>query len=573
MSSDADLTTFEERATRLREWVAERYALPGSGGKAEVPQPMSGVPDPQKYVWPRALARLSRDASDSWAVAMVGQFWDRGGDPAPHASSFYHFGAYGLARLFFAFPSAVAPHRAALLAQAMREEQLFSGDGTENHIAMWRTSGYLFAQEAGDAARLTSMRDWLRGYARRLKEFGQGEWDSSTYFAFDVGSWLNVLDFAKDAEIREDARGVVETFTRQIALKYVQGAFAGAEKRGFSSRGVDTITGYLGWLWFGDVPTTADDAFFSQSAIYSVLASLSPYRPAPELTRLAEKRVEKPTVHVIDRPNYAMTRKAEARELLLVTPRYCVGTSVRSPIGGWGGGDTQETLWKFAAKGARGAWTVGGAGAGYAARNKFSGGGRSPWDQAWQAGPVVVQMTRVPRDAEELTAEAKSLFAKWKATGNAEKVSFADPVPASWAYATLPADAEIEERDGVLLVRRDGVFLVARPLHGAYAEVPPSETKAPPTRRVFRSESARAELCGWLYEFADDTEISYEDFAAALALPDRLRVSDLTVRYRDRRNQPVTVTFGTSGTYTEPEYDWGPQPTWPAGEGHGRVPG
>lgn len=565
-----------QRIAALLKWVAEEYMPPGSGGQVAVPQVARGVPDPQKYVFPKALARLHFNPQDTWAQAMVGQFWDKGGDPAPHAASFYHFAAYGLVRLLFAFPEAVAPHRDAILQAAMQEEQLFSADGTENHIAMWRTSGYLFAQEAGDARRLSAMTDWINGYAKRLRENGQGEWDSSTYMTFDVASWLNVRDYAKDAGIRATAQQVVDTFAEQMARKYVQGAFAGAEKRGFSKGSADTIAGYNGWLWFGDVPVPVNNDFFSQSAIYSVVPALSPYRPPAATVELALKRtVTAPKTILIVRPNYLMTRPGEAEEILYLTSRYGVGSSTKSPIGGWGGGDTQETLWKFVAKGTAqtgGARVIGGAGAGYAARSKYSGMGRSPWDQVWQQGSVVVQMTCVHRNADDLTAEAKALFDQWKQQGNTPKVSWADPVPQSWAYTTVPAAAAIETVDGVLLVRMGDVFAGIRPLHGAFTEVPADETKAGQDRRVFRTESGRGELTGWLYEFGDESTGSWESFATLFPAPERLKVDSLQVTYRPVRGDVVRVSFNPVGTYTEPEYDWGPQPTWPSGDGHGRVP-
>jgi len=181
-------------------------------------------------------------------------------------------------------------------------------------------------------------------------------------------------------------------------------------------------------------------------------------------------------------------------------------------------------------------------------------------------------MTRVPKNAEELTSEAKALFDQWKQQGNREKVSWADPVPQSWAYTTLPTSAEIDERNGMLLVRMNGVFAGIRPLHGVYSEVPAAETRAGTERRIFRTEAGRGELAGWVYEFSDQSVTDWDDFIANFTLPERLRVNQLTVVYRPVLGDRVTVTFGTNGTYTEPEYDWGKQPKWPSGEGHGRVP-
>jgi hypothetical protein len=576
-----DETGFRERADKLTVWLAEKYAPAGSGDVLTIPQPIANVPDPQKYVFPKAIARLARDSQDAWARGIVAQFWDDGGAPAPHAAAFYHFAAFGLARLLFAFPDAVAPHRDALLKRAMREEQLFSATGTENHIAMWRTSGYLFAQEANDAKRLAGMRAWALDWRDRVYRLGQGEWDSSTYASFDIASWLNLFDYARDPEVKAAAKQVVDFFAGALALKYVHGAFAGAEKRGFSSGSSNTIASYTAWLWYDDTPRPVNDAFFSQSALYTITPALSAYRPSADTLTLARKTaIARPTSYRIGRPNYAMTRPSETREVLYVTRRYAVGTSVCSPIGGWGGGDTQETLWKFAARGdaatGTSAYVIGGAGAGYAARNRYIGEGRSPWDQAVQWEDVVIVMTRVPENAESLTADAKSRFDVWRQTKGAkpEKVSWSDPVPQPWAYLSLPANAEIEEIDGILFVNLGGsAYAAVRPLHGAYTWMNAADPNQPKDRRIALTQAGRSDLLGWAIEFGDrDTDGDFAAFQRAAAGADRLKVEGLTATYRSRRNVTVAATFVPNGTYTQPEYDWGPQPAWPSGEGHGRVP-
>jgi hypothetical protein len=568
---------FESRADSLLGWVARSYVPPGTAGERGIPQPVSGVPDPQKYIWPVVMARLRADPQDAWAHAAVGQFWDDGDTPSRHEASFYHFAALGLTRLLFDLPEALAPHREALLRRAMEEEQLFSADGTENHLAMWRTSGYLFAQEAGDARRMAEAARWIVEYSDQLFAVGKGEWDSSTYVAFDVASWLNVADFARDPAIRARARAVVDLLAASMALKWVDGGFAGAEKRGFSGGTHESIGAFLAWLWFDASAAPPRDGFFRGNAIYSVIPALSAYRPSSATLALARKGGwTAPERYRIARPNYAMTHGSQAREVVFATPDWVVGSSVSSPIGGWGGGDTQETMWKFVATGAPDgdAWVIAGAGASYARRSRHSGEGRGPWDQVAQHDDVVIQMTRVPENADRLTANALALFGEWRRSGNADKVSWAAPSQEPWAYTRLPEDATVVEADGVLFVDLGGrAFAAVRPLNGRYAWV---EEGIREGTRVARTDGARGEVVGWAYEFGSArTDGDFEAFRAAVRSRSRLdvsRIADGTVGYVGRRGGPLEARFGSDGSYAQPEYDWGPQPAWPAGEGHGRVP-
>lgn len=568
--------TFAARAEALTRWVAEDYLPPGAGGKLSVPQAARGVPDPQKYIWPKVMARLAQNSKDAWSRAALAQFWDKGGDPAPHAASFYHFAAYGLARLLFAFPEAVAPHREAILRQALREEQLFRADGTENHIAMWRTSGYLFAQEAGSVERRDEMKAWIDGYAARLYENGQGEWDSSTYHTFDIASWLNLYDYAKDPAVKATARRVVDFFAAGLALKYTHGALAGAEKRGFSAASTTAIAAYTGWLWFGDTPRPPGENFFSQSAIYTLIPALSGYRPSPAVVALARKGEWRAAEEYHNsKPSYAMTVPSQTRETLYITPHYSVGVSY-SPIGGWGGGDTQETLWKWVARGdaRRGSAAVlGGAGASYALRHKYLGEGRGPWDQVAHHKDMVLQMTRVPENAAELTAQAQALFDRWREQGNRAKVSWADPSDAPWAYFQFPETTALTEREGILFLDGGSAFVAARPLNGTYSWVTGGMQKG---IRVAQTNGEKGQLLGFAYEFGDRAaDGGFDAFQRAILAKSRLDTARLgrnVVTYTNRRGETLTAQFGVSGSYVEPEYDWGPQPAWPSGEGHGRIP-
>jgi hypothetical protein len=226
---------------------------------------------------------------------------------------------------------------------------------------------------------------------------------------------------------------------------------------------------------------------------------------------------------------------------------------------------------------------IAGAGAGYAARSKYNGEGRSPWDQVAMHENLLVQMTRVPEDADALTAQAKALFDDWKRTGKADKVSWADPVAEPWAYVTLP-DAPgvvaVAEKGGVIFVAVPGAgaalfYAALTPLAPGYEWLDAKATGAKNRRAARTTGGRRGEVVGWAYEWGDERSGGFADFQrAVLSRPDRVTREDpVTVRLTDRTGKTtLRVRFGTAGTYAEPEYDWGPQPAWPSGEGHGRIP-
>jgi len=180
--------------------------------------------------------------------------------------------------------------------------------------------------------------------------------------------------------------------------------------------------------------------------------------------------------------------------------------------------------------------------------------------------------------------QARTLFDEWKTKGNAKKVSWADPKPEAWAYASLP-DAPgvvaVVEKGGAVFAAvaqpGAGIFYVAlTPINGPLEWLGGDVTKVK-GRRIVRASGKRGEVVGFAWEWGDDTTDprGFGAFqSAVLSRADRfVREDAATIRYAERTGRhTLRARFGTAGTYTEPEYDWGLQPDWPSGEGHGRVP-
>ncbi|MFO7723905.1 MAG: hypothetical protein R6V45_00030, partial [Oceanipulchritudo sp.] len=102
--------------------------------------------DRGKYSFPLVIARLTRfGETDARSAELIEEY-------ASGEYDFFHFPFVGMARILGAFPEAppVAANRKAFLEQILIHDadsqfNALTGEGTENHVSMSRTSGYIFA--------------------------------------------------------------------------------------------------------------------------------------------------------------------------------------------------------------------------------------------------------------------------------------------------------------------------------------------------------------------------------------------------------------------------------------------
>lgn len=387
--------------------------------------------DPHKYAMPAILARLSLNAQDDRALAGYRRLMAV--DKTKSDRGLYHFAAYPRTRMYFAF----GPKLPKDITDSMVFEvtnffgQLRSG-GTENHAWMHRTSGYLWAEHLpavgsakvpdSDKTNLQWTRDWLRTEVRKWYTVGQGEYDSSTYIAFNLAAWSNVYDYTSDAKMKDLARAALDWEAAAMALKYFHGCNLGPEARGFADSAVTTITDWAGWLWWdgsarpirpanpdlgdGDGQRNLKDADISIHA--TICLAMSQYRPHPVIRNIATKNVKLPFEARGSKPSYYGPTPNKDQEYLYVNDQYAMGTlySAEDGLKTTGTILPQTTMFKVAVLDKDNVRTFG-ASNGY--HRHFPLEGRTPYDQYHQHRDAAINICYVDKPEDNRTRH-RSIF-------------------------------------------------------------------------------------------------------------------------------------------------------------------
>ncbi|MDA0349082.1 MAG: EF-hand domain-containing protein [Verrucomicrobia bacterium] len=278
---------------------------------AEEFQPKGGP----KHTNPLILCRLLLDPTDKEALAYL---------PVgiPERSNGDHFGKSSLSRIWCQFGSLLSPQvKADLLADVTAYENFFGG-GTENHIAMRRTTGYLFGESFPDAIFhggktgreiVAEATDYMRTYGRAVYAHSMSEFLSTTYQSVNTAPWLNVVDFSKDDSARLMARAILDWMLVDLALNYNHGILTppAVRENGFIEDHYQlayprTQTSWTAWLYFGGglIPgiDKNTDAAFSDTkykplqpyGMAGILHAVSPFVPDPVIRNLGTKRLKTP---------------------------------------------------------------------------------------------------------------------------------------------------------------------------------------------------------------------------------------------------------------------------------------
>lgn len=578
-----DEAGFQQRSAILIEQIACRYQPPASS-----------IGDAEKYYWPKAMARLQfYGLKDSTANAWIDFFQNE----AP-----FHFTLVGMARLMYLFPKAAAMQQTK--EQYLRQvfavsnsDNAWWGEGTENHLAMARTSAYLYAQAAQGTIPTATMqmklaKDWLLAYTRRIREVGNGEWNSSIYNAYSIVAWLNIYDFAEDPQLKKAAQLVLDYYALDMGLHYSFGILGGPEMRGNGVGVFPVATHFLAWLWFGQNPVI--DFSANREYIQSIHAATSTYRPPALALKLADKsRIQAGTYH-LNRPDYLLEQAGFVQETFYVHPQFTLG-SCRDTYGGWTGSTVQMVPWKLVlAQNNALPWEVSGNGRYY---ELWSGRSRNPFTQVLQADNVLFQLTQTPVNLEPIQTRISQIVEDW---AKAWQRDFVQRFPASadkknvvnlnkvviaknQSYLTLPADVSFQQKGNCFLVNFGSVYLACTALGDTVF------TLAMEGRQQLIVQAPRGQCCGWVLEVVSGVP----DFAQFCQewQPQMLRMeSQQGLVYHTRDGRKLRARFVADGTFQEASVDWGFGPTekqaigfarakqpspfhqsaWPQGDGFGR---
>jgi len=575
--------------------VADRYQPPSMD-----------IGDPEKYYWPKAMCRFEQyGLQDSLANAYVDTL---------SARPPFHFTLLGMARLMLGYAGAptIQQNRDQILRQVLaREDGLnaFTGEGTENHVGMSRTSGYLFAQEAAKMpksfprakALLDSMKNWVMVWGRALYRHGPGEWNSSIYAPYNFMGWLNLYDFAEDREVRSVARAVLDFYAMEMALHYSWGTLGGAEMRGNGLRKVSaTASDYYMWYWFAPESTPID--WYGSQYIQLIHGITSSYRPPAAIAALA---VHKDTPnssawYTGHKPSYLYQHPQMVSQYLYKADRFVLG-SCSHRFAGYTGATAQVVNWKLVIKPAaqtdvgKPGTQVFGNGLFY---DDWRGKGSQPFTQVGQYRNLFFQLTRQPVGMGEFVQAFRKEVPAWQehwlhdyhTRFPMEEARTLEETPIKLngkllqenkSYLSFPLHAQIEKLGRRhFLVNIGGVNMLVSCLGQNVEQL--QMNKHGLERHFLIDQAPDGVLCGFVLELLEGEAAQKP---TAENLPELTILASDRFSYRSREGGRLEVQFQRAGEYQVPIFDWGygptepkalqhlmpfRQPAWPSGEGSGR---
>ncbi|NJK98936.1 MAG: hypothetical protein HC905_32095 [Bacteroidales bacterium] len=409
VKSFCDTEDYEYRKKVIIDFAADIYHVP-------VPNYM----DPEKVYWPVTIARLYKyGLNDSLANKYIDSEVFLNRKP-------FHFIYVGMARLFPLYSHAPAMKKNKLIYLKNISERRdsynpWTCEGTENHVNMSRTSGYIFAGlmeeypgEFPDAAsRKKEMKDWIKYYSKTIFYTGTGEFNASTYGIYNIIGWLNLFDFAKDKEVKEMARAVLDYYASELALHYTQGMTGGAESRGEPSvKGCDKETDILSWLWFGNASFNVEDELKknknNKNPLQVVHAATSSYFPPKQIVDLASNKY-KGSFYCNSKPAYLLDNPSIYKNFSMPV-KFTLGSACY-PYGAFASSTYKNVTWKMIAKvddeEMKHPQMITGGGLYYSDRK---GRMRNPWLQTVQYKNILIQLNKMPVNAGEIVDSIKKTF-------------------------------------------------------------------------------------------------------------------------------------------------------------------
>ncbi|NJM14866.1 MAG: hypothetical protein HC896_05350 [Bacteroidales bacterium] len=280
------------------------------------------------------------------------------------------------------------------------------------------------------------------------------------------------------------------------------------------------------------------------------------------------------------------------------------------PYGGWGGGDYQIVSWKLLSQVDPGEGKtvqfLSGIGMQSPSVKYYKYGNmRSPFDQLAHHKNVLIQMTKVPANANDLKITIKALFSTWQTNWQTDfderfpndndrqnPVNFQDLSVSENASYIILANQGTWASDtlgNIIFLELEKTIVAIRSLRN---ELPLDFSASTNTDFKYTKVSApKDQVCGYILEAFNKEGISdlaafKTGFVASTQLNnDSLNLND-SFEYLSYAGDKIKVYYQDKGSFTEPVFDWGygfqeplvvqtsppiMQPSWPSGKGHGKL--
>ena len=549
--------------------------------------PSMDIGDPEKYYWPKTIARFYKyGVEDSLGNAYI---------EALSPNSPFHFTLVGMARLYYLFPQAPAliKNRTLILKEVFERDDsnnAWTSEGTENHISMARTSGYLFAQAALEypdlfpeaSRRMQQMKAWMQEWSSLVYQVGSGEWHSSIYEIYNLMGWLNLFDFARDQEVKQMARAVLDYYAAEMSLHYSFLIPGGSEMRGGGvGKAIQNGTTYLNWWWYG--PQTAYPAPLQGNQYIQLMHPITSNYLPPEAARvLARKKADTTGWYLGSKPTYLLNQPSFVKQFFYFDNGYTLGSGI-SEYGGWTGASHQIVNWKLVIQNEEDMpYEVSGNGTFW---EQYTGRTRDPWTQYFQHQQVMVQLTRVPAEGEKLYQAVEDTALAWsrrwksdflqRFPGETGKQVYHKPESVhieNESFLTFPSETQFTVHETYWLAEIGNKRLLIVPVNGKNPE-----KELLDDRILLFDRAARDELCGFIVEVLKE-EDNFDYY---------LEVKEAEVHYQSCQGDLIEVDYAVAGGFREALFDWGygtterstrmtsppfRQPDWPQGAGLGKLP-
>lgn len=255
-----------------------------------------------------------------------------------------------LVRYLSEYGSCIGDTQVQEIKKSLSRELDITGHGTLNHAIMKLSSFYLFAQmyddiewTDADGTRYSSrslmnkLKSFLLSRTKGMFEDGFNESVSPIYFAVNIVPILNLIDFAKDPEVRDAAEKEAILLLSILKANYFDGRIIPPISRSTvhqipvensAKSDYPAVSAQLtSWFYFGTPHLTASNIVDRRVPSYLTIAALSQWSPPEAVLQLADN-ISKPYHIYSEIPRFSYWGAKAKPQLIgnsMVSQSYAIG--------------------------------------------------------------------------------------------------------------------------------------------------------------------------------------------------------------------------------------------------------